>query len=123
MEALTAPNSQSGEVEHRIVWVMGSDVVLRLRLNKKGKPVFIPQGDLVEVLGGLGAAVDVGEPVVGALLCVIFDLFDSALAAGGKEVEDILHSFAGEHFDVISKTVGYYVRSPILRGTSRYQLN
>lgn len=114
MEALAAPNSQSGEVEHRVAWVMGSDVVFRLRLNEKGKTMFIPQGGLVEVLGGLGAAVDVGEPVVSALLVVVFDLFDAALAARGKEVEDILHSFAGEHSDVMSKTVGYYVRSPIL---------
>ena len=45
------------------------------------------------------AAVHVGKPVVGVLLFVIFGLLDAALAAGGKEVEDILHSFAGEHFD------------------------
>lgn len=99
MEALAAPDSQSREVEHWIVWVVRSDVIFRFGLNKKGKPVFFPQRGLVEVLGGLGAAVDIGEPVVGVLLIVFFDLLDAALAAGGKEVEDMLHSFSGKHFD------------------------
>jgi len=99
MEALATPNPQAGEVELWVIWVVGSDVVFRLGLNKKGSPMFFPHGDLVEVLRSLRAAIDVGEPVVDVLLFVVFDLLDTALSAGGEEVEDVLHPFAGEHFD------------------------
>lgn len=95
MEALAAPDSQSGEVELRVIWVVGSNVVFRLGLNKKGQPVFFLQCDLVEVIGRLGATVDVGKPVISVY--VVFNLLNAALAGGGKEVEHVLHSFASKH--------------------------